>query len=318
MPTYLAPGVYTEERTSGARPIAGVSTSTAAFVGVAERGPVGQATLITGFAEFVKRFGGPIGIIPGLREHYLHYQVRHFFEQGGTRCYVVRVAHYTNINDATTLTAVPANLLRDAQQLNGTNVPGALRVRAISPGTWGTALSVAVRSTSKFSLPLGQGIAAGNFSSIVLPANNDVVPGTVLYLAREITGVVSNVVTDSASANFRTVSFTEQLLQAGAPSGATIATAAVAFKPDFSLLTTTDLAASVNLGTANPPAATAMRLTSIAGLAPGDAIHFVVEQALVVVLSVEATTIGPTPAMRAVIAPAATPIALPALPVPGT
>src|SRR5262245_39375970 len=206
MPTYLAPGVYTEERTSGARPIAGVSTSTAAFVGVAERGPVGQATLITGFAEFVKRFGGPIGIVPGLREHYLHYQVRHFFELGGTRCYVVRVAHYTNINDATTLQAVPASLLRDAQQLNGTAVAGALRVRAISPGTWGTSLSVAVSSTSKFQMPLAQAIATGPFTSILLPDNTDVVPGTVLYLAHEITGVVSNLVTDSASTNFRTVS----------------------------------------------------------------------------------------------------------------
>jgi len=65
MPTYLAPGVYVEEHNTGARPIVGVSTSTAAFVGVTERGPVGQAVLITGFAQFVKKFGGPIYVAPG-------------------------------------------------------------------------------------------------------------------------------------------------------------------------------------------------------------------------------------------------------------
>src|SRR4051812_40852440 len=122
MPTYSAPGVFVEERSTGARPIQGVSTSTAAFIGVTERGPVGEAILITGFAEFVKRFGGPIYIAVGVREHYLYYAVRHFFELGGTRCYVVRVAHYTNINSSTSVQALPASLLIDAQTLGGTTV----------------------------------------------------------------------------------------------------------------------------------------------------------------------------------------------------
>ena len=39
MAEYLAPGVYVEEVASGARPIEGVATSTAGFVGMAERGP---------------------------------------------------------------------------------------------------------------------------------------------------------------------------------------------------------------------------------------------------------------------------------------
>jgi len=308
MPTYLAPAVFVEERSTGARPIAGVSTSTAAFVGVTERGPVGRAILITGFAEFVKRFGGPIGIVPGVREHYLYYAVRHFFELGGTRCYVVRVAHYTNINSAATLQATPAQSQFDAQQLDGTAVTGALRVAAISPGTWGSRLQVAVSSTSKFQLPLAEGITAGNFTSINLPRNTDVVPGSVLYLVHEIVGVVSSVGTD-------TVSFAAPLTEGSAASTATIATGAAVFKPDFSLMTTTNLAASVDLSAANPPTS-AMRLASVTGLVPGDAIHFVVASALVVVRSVEATTVSGAPAMRAVIAPAAIP--LPTLPLAGT
>lgn len=316
MPTYLAPGVFVEEINSGARPIAGVSTSTAAFIGVTERGPVGKAVLVTGFAAFAKKFGGPIGIAPGVREHYLYYGVRHFFELGGTRCYVVRVAHYNNINNSATLQALPAELLLNAQQLNGTAVAGAVRVRAISPGTWGTALQVAAASTSRFSLPIGEAIAAGNFTSIVLPANTDVVPGTVLQLVHEITGVVTGVVTDPASASFGNLTFGEPLLEGGGASIATLSAAApvAAFKPDFSMMTTTNLAADVVLNTQNPPVTTPIRLTSVAGLAPGDSIHFAVAQALVVVLAIEATTIGVVPAMRAVIAPAATPVALPTLP----
>jgi phage tail sheath protein FI len=315
MPTYLAPGVFVEEISSGARPIAGVSTSTAAFIGVAERGPVGRATLITGFAEFVKRFGGPIGIAPGVREHYLYYGVRHFFELGGSRCYVVRVAHYTDINNTATLQAQPAERLLDAQQLNGTVAAGAVRVRAITPGTWGTALQVSAASTSSFSLPLGQAIAAGNFDSIVLPANTDVVPGTLLQLVHEITGVVTGVVSNPADPAFGTLTFAEDLLEGGAPSTATLTTPVTAFKPDFSLMTVTNHTTAVDLNANNPPIAAAqLRLASVTGLNPGDSIHFVVAQALVVVLAIEATTIGLVPAMRAVIAPAAAPVALPTLP----
>ncbi len=40
MPEYLAPGVYIEELSTGPKPIEGVSTSTAAFLGRTEKGPI--------------------------------------------------------------------------------------------------------------------------------------------------------------------------------------------------------------------------------------------------------------------------------------
>ena len=40
MPEYLSPGVYIEEIDNGPRPIQGVGTSTAGFVGRTERGCV--------------------------------------------------------------------------------------------------------------------------------------------------------------------------------------------------------------------------------------------------------------------------------------
>ena len=58
MPENLAPGVYIEER-PGQRLIEGVSTSTTAFVGATERGPVqGPPVLVTSLGDFQRTFGG--------------------------------------------------------------------------------------------------------------------------------------------------------------------------------------------------------------------------------------------------------------------
>ena len=86
MPTYLSPGVYVEEVPAGVQSIEGVGTSTGAFVGMAERGELNSPKLITNFTQFVNTFGT---FIP---DSYLAYTVFGFFAEGGTRCYVTRVA----------------------------------------------------------------------------------------------------------------------------------------------------------------------------------------------------------------------------------
>ena len=80
------PGVYVEEVPSGVRPIAAASTSIAAFIGVAERGPVGEAVKMFNFTEYQNRYGG---FIPN---SFLSHAVYQFFNNGGTQCYIVRVA----------------------------------------------------------------------------------------------------------------------------------------------------------------------------------------------------------------------------------
>src|SRR4051794_23451427 len=57
MPTYLSPGVYMEEVSSGSKPIEGVGTAVAAFVGFAEKGPVNEPTLVTNWTQFTGNFG---------------------------------------------------------------------------------------------------------------------------------------------------------------------------------------------------------------------------------------------------------------------
>ena len=89
MPEYLHPGVYVEETSYRGKPIQGVSTSTAGFVGAARKGPEGRATFIPSFSAFQRIFGEPVRQ-PAAPGDYLGHSVRSFFENGGARCYVVR------------------------------------------------------------------------------------------------------------------------------------------------------------------------------------------------------------------------------------
>ncbi|MDT9689865.1 phage tail sheath family protein [Streptomyces sp. P9(2023)] len=85
MPSYLTPGVYVEEVQSGARPIEGVGTAVAAFVGFAEQGPFHSPTLVTNWDQYVQNFGG---FTEGT---YLAHSVYGYFANGGGTAYVVRV-----------------------------------------------------------------------------------------------------------------------------------------------------------------------------------------------------------------------------------
>jgi phage tail sheath protein FI len=103
MPQYLAPGVYVEEVESGMKPIAGVGTSTAGFIGeVADKvvmpapppgtglqytlAPVNEPKLITSWEQFKNNFGE---FDAGNKT--LAHAVYGFFNNGGTRCWVTRV-----------------------------------------------------------------------------------------------------------------------------------------------------------------------------------------------------------------------------------
>lgn len=124
MPNYLSPGVYVEEVSGGVKPIAGVGTSVGAFVGLAEKGEIGKAKLITNWSQFLKEFGG---FIPG---SYLAYAVLGFFAEGGTSCYVVRVA----AGDATKASNASISLFT---------------ITANSEGVWGNKISIEIANPSE-------------------------------------------------------------------------------------------------------------------------------------------------------------------------
>ena len=85
MPTYLSPGVYVEEVEAGTRPIEGVGTAVAAFVGFAERGPVNTPTLVTNWTQFTQTFGD---FVEG---SYLAHAVYGYMMNGGSAAYIVRI-----------------------------------------------------------------------------------------------------------------------------------------------------------------------------------------------------------------------------------
>ena len=79
MAEYLSPGVYVEEFDSGANPMEGVGTSTAGFVGLAERGPIeGVPQLITNIADFRRTYGGYLSENEFGNYRFLSYAVESF------------------------------------------------------------------------------------------------------------------------------------------------------------------------------------------------------------------------------------------------
>jgi phage tail sheath protein FI len=141
MPEYLHPGVYVEETSYRGKPIQGVSTSTAGFVGAAGKGPEGRATFIPSFAHFKRIFGEPAKTpTPQDLGSYLGHSVRAFFENGGSRCYVVRalagdaLASQTQIEQGIALKLAPGVTARGPtatlklNALRGVEVGSVLRI----------------------------------------------------------------------------------------------------------------------------------------------------------------------------------------------
>ena len=82
-----AGGVELAEQGGAERAIARVSTAIAAFVGRTLKGPVNHPLLLSSFAEFQHHFGGL------WQPSTLSYALEQFFENGGTKAYVVRVVN---------------------------------------------------------------------------------------------------------------------------------------------------------------------------------------------------------------------------------
>jgi phage tail sheath protein FI len=139
MGNYLSPDIYTKE-TDFSFYVKQISTSTAAMVGIAERGPINQATLVTSWEQFSRKFGGYI------EKGYLAYAVRSFFDNGGAVLYVTRIAHNTDPTDKATLTAMRAvAAIPDRQPTPGVS----LTISAIDHGSWGEKLSVSVEDGTR-------------------------------------------------------------------------------------------------------------------------------------------------------------------------
>ena len=140
MPTYLHPGVYVEEVPSGVKPIEGVGTSTAAFIGYTTQGPVGTPELIHKWDDYVDQYGGLRDTGSDAKGDPMGHAVSAFYQNGGTSAYIVRLAIDTPSADL----AAASGYIR---RTDGT----AVVFSAINDGTWGD--GIVARLTPKASDP---------------------------------------------------------------------------------------------------------------------------------------------------------------------
>jgi phage tail sheath protein FI len=129
--------VYVEEVEAGSRPIEGVGTAVAAFVGFAARGPLNEPVLVTNWNQYVTAFGD---FVAGA---YLASAVYGFFANGGGTCYVIRVGDPLVVGNGTP----PEPAAGPPAQL------GAYKVRAL-PGVSGE-ISLEVAPAEGENLPDG-------------------------------------------------------------------------------------------------------------------------------------------------------------------
>lgn len=133
MSSVQRPGVYVEETLNPVQSLAGPTSATvAAFVGVADRGPV-TPTLVTSWSNYVSLYGS----WNTTASNDLPLAVYLYFANGGNQAVVLRVVDSLTASAAT----------RTLSDRGGT--PAAtLIVNAINPGAWGTKLSVKIEDSS--------------------------------------------------------------------------------------------------------------------------------------------------------------------------
>lgn len=167
MAEYLSPGVYVEEFDTGVKAMEGVGTSTAGFIGMAQKGPVsGLPVLVTSMADYRRRFGGYLSerIYGGQR--FLPYAVEQFFNNGGASCYVMRVCgeekngeadegdSAANIDDGGSAEESGGGESSAVSRASG-SLGEFLTLKAASPGAWGNQLqarfTLAVKNRVKIS-----------------------------------------------------------------------------------------------------------------------------------------------------------------------
>ena len=124
MATYLHPGVYIEEIPSGSKPIEGVATSVAAFVGNAKRGPSNKATLIHSLDDYKNQFGEIVSEADDMG-----FAAQAFYLNGGKSAYICRLCGDSAEAASDTVNGVG---------VGGTEtVDPVLLISASSEGEWG-------------------------------------------------------------------------------------------------------------------------------------------------------------------------------------
>ncbi len=180
MAEYLSPGVYVEEFESGSKPMEGVSTSTAGFIGLAERGPVeGVPQLVTNPADFRRSYGGYLSENEFGEYRYLAYAVDQFFLNGGSRCFISRVAP------------------KDAKCSEG-SAPSkeapVITFYAKNPGCWGDNIRIVITPASKAKTQILEVIETAEGKKYLVKNGAGFNPGDIVMYTDQTSVVYNQVV----------------------------------------------------------------------------------------------------------------------------
>ncbi|HKP51323.1 MAG TPA: phage tail sheath C-terminal domain-containing protein [Chloroflexia bacterium] len=143
MPTYETPGVYYERVDATGPAISPLRTDVAGFVGIAERGPINTPTPVQSWRQFQAYFGDFTG------QGFLAYNVRAFFENGGRRCWVVRVASPDPAGGAASASTLLPGAAPPGSPPGTPPGKSIWQVEAYSPGVWGNALTILLQETHR-------------------------------------------------------------------------------------------------------------------------------------------------------------------------
>lgn len=178
----LAPGVHIQEVEEVAKDsdrIEGVDITTGACIGYFKKGKIGTPILVTK-DNFESVLGGPI------QNAYGYYTLKGYFDNGATKAYVVRTAHYANITDASTLTAKKSSvkIMDKAEEPAET-----FTIKASSEGKWGDKVSVVIYDSPLVKTKLAATAEAGA-TKITVASLNGVEVGLMLKVGNSYFQIV--------------------------------------------------------------------------------------------------------------------------------
>jgi len=188
MPGYSRPGAYTERSDAARSNRLLLRSDVPAFIGIAQKGPLDTPVPVESFRQFQAYFGDFIGAA------YLAYSVRAFFDNGGRRCWVVRVASRSFESQAGDSARSATVVIRD---FNG---DPAWQIRAFSEGSWGNRLELSLLEESLSDTTLAAGELQPQFATVTTTAG--FTRGSLIRISQEDSSGVLN-------EYFRVISFVD-------------------------------------------------------------------------------------------------------------
>ena len=169
-----APGIYQTYDPVVIPAMSIANTRIVGFVGITQKGPMNEPTRLGNWDEFLEIFGYT-------KDSYTSDSVFGFFKNGGTDCWVVRVAHNPAKGE---LAGMDQASSAEHVQIDDWNKP-ALKIRALNEGNWGNAIWVRCVHASAAQALLTRDLDIGSGEAYVNTTRGFEVGSTVRIYDRE-------------------------------------------------------------------------------------------------------------------------------------